>query len=416
MVPKPITREDMYYDFLINGSGTLPEPITRKEMYLHYLCVNGFGVGGGTGESGGVSNYNRLTGKPQINGVTLQGNLTSYDLGIKEFSGNYKDLQGAPQFLPSPFPVTFGGMLQNVSYDGSEPANITFPDMETTNKSAGTPVGEIISYMGVSAPPNYLACDGMEYPIADYPYLARHFTDELGTANYFGGDGETTFAVPDLRGEFLRGTGTAQRNTGSGAAVGVHQDGTSHLGVRVNQSNDVFIGGKINTAAGPGNCDTIIQDNNARYFKVSQILQAIDTKTYTARPTNTAVMFCIKCRPTYFMSTQAIYSYEERPVGIWVDGKTLYEKTIFSEKMPSVDGVSTIKIPVDIDNLEMICCIYGIGMDSDTGVGYPIPYVSNENGENSTTLFYQDGFIIVRSGYINTGRTAYITVRYTKSD
>lgn len=42
-IPKPITREDMYYDYLINGSGTLPKPITRREMYLYYLCTNGFG-------------------------------------------------------------------------------------------------------------------------------------------------------------------------------------------------------------------------------------------------------------------------------------------------------------------------------------------------------------------------------------
>lgn len=42
-IPKPITREDMYYNYLINGVGTLPKPITRKEMYLYYLCTNGFG-------------------------------------------------------------------------------------------------------------------------------------------------------------------------------------------------------------------------------------------------------------------------------------------------------------------------------------------------------------------------------------
>ena len=46
-IPKPITREDMYYNYLINGDGTLPKPITRREMYLYYLCTNGF-VGGGT--------------------------------------------------------------------------------------------------------------------------------------------------------------------------------------------------------------------------------------------------------------------------------------------------------------------------------------------------------------------------------
>lgn len=76
MTPKPITREDMYYNYLISGQGALPEPITRREHYLHYLCVNG------SGADGVSSNYNSLTGKPQINGTTLQGNKSLEDIGI----------------------------------------------------------------------------------------------------------------------------------------------------------------------------------------------------------------------------------------------------------------------------------------------------------------------------------------------
>lgn len=75
------------------------------------------------------------------------------------------------------------------------------------NIAAGTPVGEIISYMGTISPPNYLICDGAEYQISDFPYLTHHFIENFGTVNYFGGDGKLTFAVPDLRGEFLRGMG-----------------------------------------------------------------------------------------------------------------------------------------------------------------------------------------------------------------
>ncbi len=45
-VPKPITRKEMYYSYLINGTGNIPQPITRQEQYLYYLCVNGFGGGG----------------------------------------------------------------------------------------------------------------------------------------------------------------------------------------------------------------------------------------------------------------------------------------------------------------------------------------------------------------------------------
>ena len=37
--------------------------------------------GGGSG-SGGTTNYNDLTNKPSINGITLTGNKTSADLGI----------------------------------------------------------------------------------------------------------------------------------------------------------------------------------------------------------------------------------------------------------------------------------------------------------------------------------------------
>lgn len=79
-IPDPITRKEQYYSYMAGESSYLPEPITREEQYLYYLCVNGSGGGGG-GETG-TSNYNDLSNKPSINGVTLIGNKTSEDLGI----------------------------------------------------------------------------------------------------------------------------------------------------------------------------------------------------------------------------------------------------------------------------------------------------------------------------------------------
>lgn len=61
------------------------------------------------------------------------------------------------------------------------------------------PIGTIISYMGTVAPQDYLACDGSTENIADYPQLADFFEAQFGSKNYFGGDGVTTFAVPDLQ-------------------------------------------------------------------------------------------------------------------------------------------------------------------------------------------------------------------------
>ena len=78
-----------------------------------------------------------------------------------------------------------------------------------------TPVGSIISYTGNKVPAHYLLCNGSEYNIADYPELAKHFKDDLGAVNYFGGDGITTFAVPSkpLKTSVLKLNPTMTSNT-----------------------------------------------------------------------------------------------------------------------------------------------------------------------------------------------------------
>lgn len=65
----------------------------------------------------------------------------------------------------------------------------------------GNPIGTVISYMGLTAPQDYLVCDGVEYNITDYSELAKFFETQFGAKNHFGGDGTITFAVPDLQGE-----------------------------------------------------------------------------------------------------------------------------------------------------------------------------------------------------------------------
>lgn len=62
------------------------------------------------------------------------------------------------------------------------------------------PVGDIRDFVGTKAPTHYLFADGQEYNIADYPYLAQHILDNYGSVNAFGGDGTTTFNVPNKMG------------------------------------------------------------------------------------------------------------------------------------------------------------------------------------------------------------------------
>lgn len=59
--------------------------------------------------------------------------------------------------------------------------------------------GVIMDYVGVTAPAGWLFCAGQVVLIDDYPRLF----DVLG--NRFGGDGVTTFGIPDLRGRVAAG-------------------------------------------------------------------------------------------------------------------------------------------------------------------------------------------------------------------
>ncbi len=68
----------------INEGGWRGVAVDRNTSSLDVSLSNtdNFSVSLGTGGGGGVSNYNELIGKPQINGVTLVGNKTGDDLGL----------------------------------------------------------------------------------------------------------------------------------------------------------------------------------------------------------------------------------------------------------------------------------------------------------------------------------------------
>ena len=174
-----------------------------------------------------------------------------------------------------------------------------------------TPVGNIISYMGNNVPPHYLACDGTVYHIGTYPELEAHFITEFGSINYFGGDGTNNWAVPDLRGEFLRGTGTnSHENQGSGENVGVHQNSTEFPNLGVGSTSSSKYG--INAYKSNGTTEALLGNKKDSSFissagtvKVtspavtSPIATSVDYDKYTARPTNTSVQYCIKYENTY---------------------------------------------------------------------------------------------------------------------
>ena len=71
-------------------------------------------------------------------------------------------------------------------------------------------VGEIRMFAGNFAPAGWMFCDGQQLPISENETLFQL----IGTT--YGGDGQTTFALPDLRGRvpIHQGTGFVLAETG----------------------------------------------------------------------------------------------------------------------------------------------------------------------------------------------------------
>ena len=176
-----------------------------------------------------------------------------------------------------------------------------------------SPVGNVISYFGNDVPAHYLACDGASYNIGTHPELEAFFVEQFGAVSHFGGNGTTTWAVPDLRGEFLRGTGENSHtnpgmatNEGDGAAVGDHQIAT------VIQNNAYHAKPATNGTVAPTLIDSgavhgdAYSVNNGTAPGVQGYVNLSGTRynsqygqLLTTRPTNTSVKYCIKAESTY---------------------------------------------------------------------------------------------------------------------
>lgn len=192
----------------------------------------------------------------------------------------------------------------------------------------GNPIGTVISYLGFTAPKDYLICDGAEYNISEYPDLAKHFQKQFGVKNYHGGDGETTFAVPDMRNLFLRGYhGDAEEQLST--EVGEKQEATEVNNIYGGISGIASIGARSNRLA--RNIDKTTLYSNGKYDFISFPSDNYSnspnpTSMFTSRPVNMAVLYCIKAVES--VPAENVYSTEETRIGTWIDGKPLYRRVI----------------------------------------------------------------------------------------
>ena len=300
-----------------------------------------------------------------------------------------------------------------------------YPYLNGAAHAGFTPIGTIITYMGTTAPQNYLACDDTAYNIADYPELAAFFEAQFGSVNYFGGDGTTTFKCPDLRGEFLRGTGTnLHENQGSGASVGVHQDGTVINNVAGSDGSGnglVWYDGAFTNSNDNRDTSILASSSNTGTVKTTKGPTSMTEMSHTSRPTNTSVLYCIAYKDIY---VDARYDYRttEKVVGTWVDGKPVYQNTIeLTAGTTTADGtVSTVTEDLSalIGNFDKFVDSSGILLTADGDISPLNGYMLLDNTVRSATYWmsYRTKFLYLRHNRTSyNGALVYITLRYTKT-
>ena len=255
-----------------------------------------------------------------------------------------------------------------------------------------TPIGTVISVMGNHAPLNYLICNGQIVNIADYPELASYFNQEFGSINKFGGDGTTTFGIPDLRGEFLRGTGAnSHQGQGGGYSVGSHQDGTlMPLLMTRKNGGKAHIMGNSDTDVVTTRYDSLILTGGTGTPHWNTATTTPDSTgnagdSVTIRPTNTSVLYCIAYK-NIFVDEGCNYSTDERVVGTWVDGKPLYQKT-FTGTVPAFTPPNNSVLDPATLNIAMNCLVdvfVSVSGFIQTVAGNYVPFPFTETTKNVT--------------------------------
>ena len=309
-------------------------------------------------------------------------------------------------------------MRKGVNYSGNS-FSATYAD---------SVIGTILAYGGSTAPYGWFLCQGQALSRTEYHELFEVIGTAFGT-----GDGSTTFNLPDLRGEFLRGVGNnSHTNQGNGGTVGEHQDATTQGTAYINSARYGVFAKSINIA----NYDNKQTLSGCNTINPSYIVDTPTTNAdlFTSRPTNTSVNFIIKAKYSASPAgdvlgvqdirdtlgetplpgslattvTGAIkeiddcnhYSTSETWTGkYWIDGKKIYQNYLYHEAaFPKSSVVSEDISSIGIDTpLEIMGSYTYTSGGSSTKRGL-MPNLHVLDGNWNLGIIYQDNSILFTTG------------------
>ena len=105
------------------------------------------------------------------------------------------------------------------------------------------------------------------------------------------------------------------------------------------------------------------------------------------------------------------YSTDEQVIGTWIDGKTLYEKTVDCGALPNNDSK---QVAHGITNIDKIVNFVGIAYAMSSGTAVQLAYPSS-NSTFAIDMSVNNTNIVFLTFTDRTSFNGYVTIRYTKS-
>lgn len=170
--------------------------------------------------------------------------------------------------------------------------------LQIINSTSPTYPGEVSTFAMESAPDGWLKANGAAVSRTVYEKLFTAIGTRFGVGN-----GTTTFNLPDLRGEFVRGFDDG-RGVDTGRVLGSTQEGTTHAYAQGSSTGSGATGSRWSddlTSYGIANKEqreVRTVSTGGPIFPAGTIYQNDPSNTYIAtfksRPRNMALLYCIK--------------------------------------------------------------------------------------------------------------------------
>ena len=264
------------------------------------IALSGLGAQAGGDWSGALTSDDRILVKNQSVGADNGWYAAAAGAWVRTNDANTTGQVVAGVLCAVSEGVTLADTLWMLTTDG--PITIGTTALTFARKDAGAavgvPPGTVMHTAASTAPSGYLKANGAAISRTTYSALFA----AIGTT-YGVGDGSTTFKLPDLRGEFIRGfddgRGVDSERTFGSAQAGTRfpslyvYAGTSSTGTLVSHpisSNDAYPNENI-----AQNMDSKVTGTSGAYMQTNLTPSGSSSLiAFTARPRNVALLACIK--------------------------------------------------------------------------------------------------------------------------